>query len=115
MSPSPLPGCCASCSLRMAMVTSWAFTFFDEWEIGGCQQIIHLPFCDVNMLPFDVCVVYKPRKGELACVFFVRNVDSAGLQAECPVGRLIESAEQVHASKAAVNNAKGAGGAPLIC
>ena len=56
-----------------------------------------MPHCDVGMVPFDVAVVYRPRAGELAVVFFVRSCKREDLQALCPIGDELASAEGVAA------------------
>jgi len=100
LTTEPLPSGCAAMRCRIAMCVSWAFSFFDDVKIDGCKQMMHIPHCDVNMIPFNIAVVYRPRSGELAVAFFVRNVDSKGIMSGLPVGDLVPSAEQSFARKA---------------
>ena len=75
------------------VITNWAFPNFQELKIEGCEQMLHLPHSDVKMVPFDICVVFRPRAGELAATFFVRSIDEEGLKTEMPVGDAILTAE----------------------
>jgi len=92
----PLPAACEGMWCRLAMVTNWTFPFFSEVKLEGCEQMLHMPHCDINMVPFDIAVVYRPRAGELAMTFFVRSVGTEGIKADCPVGSLIRSPEDLH-------------------
>jgi len=87
--PSPLPGGCEAMRCALAMVTNWTFPCFQELAVDGCRHLLHTPHCDVKMVPFDVAVVYHPRKGELATVFFVRSIDEKGLKTELPLGEAV--------------------------
>lgn len=89
----PLPGCCESMRTNLGMITNWCFPFFEELQLEGCEQLLHMPHCDTNMVPFDIAVVYRPKKGKLALALFVRSCTSADLKADLPVGKLISSAE----------------------
>lgn len=93
---TPLPGvfttCCCS---KFSMVTNWAFPFFEELDVEGGQQIVHLPHCDTKMVPFDIAVVYRPTKGRLAVVYFVRSVNRSGLVAELPMGAVVPTPDQM--------------------
>ena len=51
---------------------------FSELSVAGCEQLLHMPLCDVKMVPFDVAVVYRPKAGKLAIVYMTRATDSAG-------------------------------------
>ena len=82
----PLPGCCGACCGKMGMLTSWVFPFFSEVKLEGCEQMLHMPLCDVNMVPFECGVVYRPRAGSLAVVYFVRTINDAGLKGSMPMG-----------------------------
>lgn len=99
----PLPGCCEAMRCNMAMMTNWCFPFFSEVKIEGCEQMLHLPFADTKMVPFDIGVVYRPKAGKTAVVFFVRSIDAAGIKIELPVGAQVPCAEEFHAS--ALSNA----------
>ena len=76
-------------SCTIAMVTNWCFPCFEQLDIDGCEQLVHLPHCDVRMVPFDVAVVYRPKRGQRAIVFFVRSVGRDQLVTECPVGSIV--------------------------
>ena len=52
--PKPLPGCCASMSMRLGMHTSWVFPHFDELRIEGCQHLLHQPHTDVTMVRLNL-------------------------------------------------------------
>jgi len=56
--------------------------------------MLHLPFCNVNAIPFDCAVVYRPRAGETAVTFFTKKLDAEGIRLGCPVGKRIGSAEE---------------------
>lgn len=105
--PGALPGCCKACKGRMAMVTNWTFPFFSELKIEGCQQMLHLPLCDVKMVPFEVGVVYRPRAGEIAVTFFVRSLDRDTILKTMPMEKLVPSAEECLANAQAVTGANG--------
>jgi len=91
---TPLPGCCEGMSCTLGMVTSWVFPFFSQVNIDGCEQMMHLPHCDISMVPFDIAVVYQPKAGQIAVTFFVRSTQSQGLKEHCPIGNLIPTPEQ---------------------
>ena len=55
--------------------------------------MLHMPLCDVKMVPFECGVVYRPRAGSLAVVYFVRTIDDAGLKGSMPMGGKVGSAE----------------------
>lgn len=76
-------------------MTNWAFPFFEELVVDGGRQVVHFPHCDTGTVPFDVAVVYRPRKGELAVVYFVRNIDRAGIVAQLPMGGVVPTPEQM--------------------
>ena len=77
------------------MCVSWLFPFFSEVALDGCEQLLHLPFCDLGMVPFDVAVVYRPRAGERAVLFMVRACSREDLETLCPLGAEVDSAEGV--------------------
>ena len=83
---NPLPGCCGACCGKMGMFISWIFPFFSEVKIEGCQQMLHMPILDVNMVPFDCAVVYRPRPETLAVVYFVRSMNEATIVDKLPMG-----------------------------
>lgn len=91
---NPLPSTMEAMRCRIAMLTNWTFPFFEELSVVGCTQILHLPHSDVSMVPFDVGVVYRPKKGKLAVTYFVRSIDESGLVKECPLGAEVKSADQ---------------------
>jgi len=102
--PVPLPvGCWGATKTRLGMVTNWAFGSFDELKIAGCEQMVHLPHADCKMIPFDIAVIFRPKAGKTAVTYFVRNVDEAGLKAECPVAGMVTSAEDYHKEIEAVH------------
>jgi hypothetical protein len=76
------------------MVTSWVFPSFSALSVEGAEQLLHMPHCDVKMVPFEVAVVYRPQAGRIAVVYFTRAIDSAGLKSECPVGTQVLSADE---------------------
>lgn len=88
--PRPLPGGCEAARCKVAMLTNWTFDCFDELAIPGCEQLIHLPHSDVSGVPFDVCVVYRPRAKELAAVYFVRSTTPEQLATTQPVGESLQ-------------------------
>lgn len=92
--PKPLPGCSGACCGQMTMLTNWCFPFWEELKLEGCEQLLHLPLIDVNLVPFDVSVVYKPGAGQAALMFMVRSLDSDGLINGLPLGDPILSPEQ---------------------
>ena len=78
---------------RLGMVTNWVFpSSFEELEVEGCTQVIHLPHSNISLVPFNIGVVYRPKRGRTAVVFFVRDIDARGLEEACPVGKEITSA-----------------------
>ena len=89
----PLPGCCESMRCKISMVTNWCFPCFSEIMIPGCEQMLHTPYCDANMVPFDVAVVYRPKRGKLAVACFVRSASREELKAGCPIGASVSCAE----------------------
>jgi hypothetical protein len=87
----PLPG---GLKARISMVTSWVFPSFSALSVEGAEQLLHMPHCDVKMVPFEIAVVYRPQAGKIAVVYFTRAIDSAGLKSECPVGTQVLSADE---------------------
>jgi hypothetical protein len=81
-----LPGGCEAMRMRISMITNWTFPHFSELSIAGCQHVLHSPHTDCSLIPFDLAVVYSPRKGETAVSFFTRSIDEKGLVAELPLG-----------------------------
>lgn len=91
-----LPSGYEGMSCRISMVTNWTFSFYSELKINNCQQMLHLPHCDVNLVPFDIAVIYRPKAGEIAITYFVRNMGkSEDIQKNSPVGDKITCAEKV--------------------
>lgn len=88
-----LPGCCETMRCRLSMVTNWTFPCFTEVVIDNCEQMLHIPVCNVTMVPFDCAVVYRPKANQLAVACFVRSVAADELEAEFPVGSKISCAE----------------------
>mmetsp|Transcript_17350 Transcript_17350/g.35759 ORF Transcript_17350/g.35759 Transcript_17350/m.35759 type:complete len:203 (+) Transcript_17350:790-1398(+) len=82
----PLPGGWAATRCRLSMCVNWTFPHFTQFDIEGCHHLLHTPHADTKMVPFDTAVVYCPRAGEIAAVFFTRSVDEADLKAELPLG-----------------------------
>jgi len=87
--PMALPSCCEAMRTRLSMVTNWTFSHFQEMAIDGATHLLHSPHCDTKMVPFDVAVVYRPRKDEHAVLCFVRSVDESYLKEELPVGKKV--------------------------
>ena len=53
---------------KLALVTNWS-TFYDDIYLDDCTQIVHFPFVDVDEHignDFSACIIFAPRKGELA-------------------------------------------------
>ena len=91
---APLPGCLGSLRCNITMVTNWTFPFFSELKIDDdCDQMLHVPHCDIKMVPFDVAVLYRPRANDLAVTFFVRSCSSDEIEANIPIGKEIYSAD----------------------
>jgi len=67
--------------IKKAFITSWAFSSFDAdlclWNSEGSPSSLvqlHLPVYNVtHMPPLEWCIVFKPRKGELAVIFFYQS------------------------------------------
>merc|ERR1712196_259193 len=93
MTVEPFPSGLGAARCRLAMVTSWIFPCFEELNLPGCQQIIHLPHSNPKLIPFDIALPFRPRAGETAVAFFVRSCGLDVLQAECPLGSKIVSPE----------------------
>ena len=93
----PLPGCWGSTRAKMAMAVSWVFNSFSEYQISNCEQLIHFPHTDCSLIPFDLCVTFKPRAGKTAVALFSRSTDEKGLVEGCPVGAKVASAASYHA------------------
>jgi len=94
---APLPaGFFATKNCKLGMCTNWAFSTFQELKLPSCEQVIHLPHTDCKMIPFDICVVFRPKANKLAAAFFVRNIDQKGLEVELPVGLEMSSPGQYH-------------------
>jgi hypothetical protein len=89
-----LPGGCSTFSTRLSMVTSWVFPWYSELKIRDCEQILHMPHCDVKMVPFNITVVYRPRAGQLAVAIFSRKVPADVLVAQMPLGSPVINADQ---------------------
>ena len=58
---------------KLGMVTNWQFHFFSEFSVDNCEHILHLPFCNVKIIPFDIAVIYRPKANETAVLVFVRS------------------------------------------
>lgn len=41
-----------------------------------CHQMLHMPHCDVKMVPFNVAVVYRMNRNQLGFAVFVRGFSS---------------------------------------
>ena len=87
--PVALPSCCEAMRTRLSMVTNWTFSHFQELAIDGATHLLHSPHCDTKMVPFDIAVVYHPRRDELAVLCFVRSVNESTLEEELPVGKKV--------------------------
>jgi hypothetical protein len=88
-----LPGCCETVRCQLSMVTNWAFGCFQEVVIDNCEQMLHVPVCNVSLVPFDCAVVYRPRANQLAVACFTRSIGAKELEAEFPIGSKISCAE----------------------
>jgi len=87
-----LPGCFKTmCSVRMSELTNWT-SFFQELEIEDCEHMIHFPsYCGSSHLILnDFAIVYRPRRGESAMMYWGRSLDRAGLQRELPLGAAVQ-------------------------
>jgi hypothetical protein len=100
--PRSLPGCCETMRCRIGLCTSWVFSFFQELDIEGCEQLLHTAYLDVNAVPFDLAVIYRPKAGQTAVAFFVRSAGQDQIRAECPVGEVVPCPEGVSAASGAV-------------
>lgn len=58
----PLPGTCETLRCDLAMVTNWTFSCFQELNIHGCEQKLHLPQINVSFIPFNMGVIFRPQK-----------------------------------------------------
>ena len=87
--PGALPGTTTTMCCRLAMVTSWAFAWFDEVALEGCEHVLHVPHCDTAMVPFEFAVLYAPRKGQRALATMTRACGSERLAAELPLGAVV--------------------------
>lgn len=83
----PLPSCCAGfCGkMRYSMVSDWASLHSDDFDFENVEIIMHLPVCDPNEAPIDLCVPFKPKPGQVAVLFFAKNATSESILASCPV------------------------------
>ena len=108
----PLPRCWGACCGQMTMLTNWCFPFWEELNLNECEQLLHLPLIDVNLVPFDVSVVYKPSAGQTAIMFMVRSLDTDGIKNGLPVGDPILSPEQAFefTQKNKITNQQAGGG-----
>ena len=89
-----LPGGCSTFNTRLSMVTSWVFPWYSELKISDCEQILHTPHCDVQMVPFNITVVYRPRAGQTAVAIFSRKIPADVLVAQMPLGSPVTNADQ---------------------
>lgn len=68
----PLPGTCESMWCKLGMATNWA-SFARDLVIDGCEQHLHLPCVVPSDVPFEFCVIFRPRAGKLGVMCFVRG------------------------------------------
>ena len=45
----------------------------------------------MSLLPFDCCVLFRPKASKTAALYLVRAIDKKGLEIECPVGKEIKT------------------------
>ena len=87
--PSPLPSGCGAMCCKLGMITNWSFAHFSEMSISGCTHLLHVPHVDCSMVPFEWCVVYRPRAGQLACAMLTRACGSDHLQDALPLAQAV--------------------------
>lgn len=83
----PLPKGMAAMRCSLSMCVSWVFNHFSELTIGGCEQIVHMPHSDVNMIPFECAVIFKSKKNQISTLFFTRQLKPKDIEVVLPVGQ----------------------------
>lgn len=72
----PLPSFWETLSSRLAVITSWAF---HEPRVQGAELLLHLPHFDLDQVNSDMAVVFRPRKGQLAVLTFLKDLEAEQL------------------------------------
>lgn len=57
-------GCYGSMRIKAAIITNWA-TFWKEFSIPGCTEILHLPVVDPQGPAYGYAIIFKPRADSL--------------------------------------------------
>lgn len=67
-----LPSFLQSLRTKFCMVSNWA-SFFHQVELPGCKHVIHLPtYVDNKLVAFDVYILFKLNKDQIACLSYAR-------------------------------------------
>jgi hypothetical protein len=85
----PLPKGLGAMRCSLSMCVSWVFDHFSELSIEGCEQIVHMPHSDVNMIPFELAVTFKSTADKISVVFFTRQLKPKDIEEVLPVGDLL--------------------------
>eukprot|EP00943_MAST-04B_sp_MAST-4B-sp1_P008655 g8655.t1 len=86
------PGCCGSISGNWtAMITNWGSASKGNYDIPGCEHLLHIPYVQTNDMPVDFAIVFKARKGETAVMLgFQYGKDMVDIaKAELPIDQML--------------------------
>lgn len=79
---------------KISTTTSWIFPVFHGLKLDECEQMLHTPLCILNMVPFDVCIIYRPRAKSIAVCGISIRADYSRLEGMMPIGDSVVNAEQ---------------------
>ena len=86
------PSCCGSVFGNWtALISNWGSASKGNYDIPGCEHLLHIPYVQTNDMPVDFSIVFKPRKGETAVMLgfqYGKNVVDIA-KAQMPIGQTL--------------------------
>ncbi|AZQ64934.1 hypothetical protein EI427_22165 [Flammeovirga pectinis] len=75
---------------KFTEVTNWA-SFAKGISIDGTKQKIHIPIYDLNLIPFDCAIIFKPTADKTAVMFLSKTLSKSHVLAQCEVSEPVDN------------------------
>ena len=84
-----LPGFFEGALCRLGLITNWA-SFAEELVIGDCEALLHLPLYALGLLPYEVAIIFRPKRGKLGVIYATKRFGHAQFTSgRLPIGVLV--------------------------
>lgn len=86
----PIPGFKKIFFSTICLVSNWS-SFANNFILEECEQYLHLPIYALETFPTDTALIFNPKPGKLAVIYFAKTVSRDELLLNCELGESVST------------------------